>query len=74
MKTLYAWFAQAGRLPVALPPGTDAEEYRFVLTGQRPGGARGRGRPQMMLPQWVELEDGSLANMAQIVRLEVADG
>lgn len=63
---LYAWFPYGGVLQVAVPDGTTAAEYREELTG-RPGNPRGG------VLTWITLTDGSQANLAQIVRLEVAD-
>jgi hypothetical protein len=64
---LYAWFNQGGRLEVWLPADGDGEKYRNELIDSRAPD----GQPQM---RWVELADGSFANLMQVVRLEVEEG
>lgn len=56
---LLAWFPQGGVLEVKVPEGGDAESYcQEIREGEHP---------------WVELIDGTYANVVQVLRLEVND-
>lgn len=56
---LYAWFPQGGRLEVRIPDGHTPESYRQWI--------------EQKGPAWLSLTDDSIANVNQIVRLELAE-